>query len=151
MAFPWIKRDLHLWLEDYIFRSHHFLAEVTFKYYILIIYYYLQFKATRFALTYGTVSEKLPHGTPPPPPPFITGQKLLVFFYPRGFICRWCQNNVWSLVIIYFFSQNNRPTLDWKFKNDWTKRMQKVVKKMFYLPKLKEIWMKKMNGSFLIN
>ena len=34
---------------------------------------------------------------------FITGQKLLVFFYPRGFICRWCQNNVWFLVIIYFF------------------------------------------------
>ena len=102
MAFPWIKRDLHLWLEDYIFRNRHFLAEVTFKYYILIIYYYLQFKATRFALTYGPVSEKLPHGTPPPPP-FITGQKLLVFFYPRGFICRWCQNNVWFLVIIYFF------------------------------------------------
>ena len=62
---------------------------------------------------------------------FITGQKLLVFFYPRGFICRWCQNNVWSLVIIYFFSQNNRPTLDWKFKNDWTKRMQKLSRKCF--------------------
>ena len=53
-----------IYLEIAIF---YFLAEVTFKYYILIIYYYLQFKATRFALTYGTVSEKLPHGTPPPP------------------------------------------------------------------------------------
>ena len=27
------------------------------------------------------------------------------------------------------FSQNNQPTLDWKFKNDWTKRFKKVPRK----------------------
>ena len=29
-----------------------------------------------------------------------------------------------------FFSQNNQPTLvDWKFENDWTKRLQKIPRK----------------------
>ena len=28
------------------------------------------------------------------------------------------------------FSQNNQPTLDWKFKNDWTKRLQKLPRKI---------------------
>ena len=28
----------------------------------------------------------------------------------------------------WLFSQNNQPTLDWKFKNDWTKRLQRSLK-----------------------
>ena len=28
------------------------------------------------------------------------------------------------------FSQNNQPTLDWKFKNGWTKRLQKIPRKI---------------------
>ena len=28
------------------------------------------------------------------------------------------------------FSRNNQPTLDWKFKNDWTKRLQKKPRKI---------------------
>ena len=30
----------------------------------------------------------------------------------------------------WLFSQNNQPTLDWKFKNDWTKRLQKIPRKI---------------------
>ena len=30
----------------------------------------------------------------------------------------------------WLFSQNNQPTLDWKFKNDWTKRLQKITRKV---------------------
>ena len=30
----------------------------------------------------------------------------------------------------WLFSQNNQPTLDWKFKNDWTKRLQKMPRKV---------------------
>ena len=30
----------------------------------------------------------------------------------------------------WLFSQNNQPTLDWKFKNDWTKRLQKLPRKI---------------------
>ena len=30
----------------------------------------------------------------------------------------------------WLFSQNNQPTLDWKFKNDWNKRLQKIPKKV---------------------
>ena len=28
------------------------------------------------------------------------------------------------------FSQKNQPNLDWKFKNDWTKRLQKIPRKI---------------------
>ena len=28
------------------------------------------------------------------------------------------------------FSQNNQPTLDWKFKNGWAKRLQKIPRKI---------------------
>ena len=28
------------------------------------------------------------------------------------------------------FSRNNQPTLDWEFKNDWTKRLQKIPREM---------------------
>ena len=30
----------------------------------------------------------------------------------------------------WLFSQNNQPTLDWKFKNDWTKRFQRIPRKI---------------------
>ena len=30
----------------------------------------------------------------------------------------------------WLFSQNNQPTLDWKLKNDWTKRLQKIQRKI---------------------
>ena len=30
----------------------------------------------------------------------------------------------------WLFSQNNQPTLDWKFKNDWTKSLQKMPRKI---------------------
>ena len=30
----------------------------------------------------------------------------------------------------WLFPQNNQPTLDWKFKNDWTKRLQKITRKV---------------------
>ena len=30
----------------------------------------------------------------------------------------------------WLFSQNNQPTLDWKFKNDWSKRLQKIPRKI---------------------
>ena len=30
----------------------------------------------------------------------------------------------------WLFSQNNQPTLDWKFKNDWTKKLQKIPRKI---------------------
>ena len=30
----------------------------------------------------------------------------------------------------WLFSQNNQPTLDWKFKNDWNKRLQEIPKKV---------------------
>ena len=30
----------------------------------------------------------------------------------------------------WLFSQNNQPTLDWKFTNDWTKRLQKIPRKI---------------------
>ena len=39
------------------------------------------------------------------------------------------RNSVLSLVI-WLFSQNNQPTLDWKFKNEWTKRLQKIPRKI---------------------
>ena len=33
-------------------------------------------------------------------------------------------------VHFWLFSQNNQPTLDWKFKNYWTKRLQKLPRKI---------------------
>ena len=30
----------------------------------------------------------------------------------------------------WLFSQNNEPTLDWKLRNDWTKRFQKILRKI---------------------
>ena len=30
----------------------------------------------------------------------------------------------------WLFSQNNQPFLDWKFKNVWTKRLQKIPRKI---------------------
>ena len=30
----------------------------------------------------------------------------------------------------WLFSQNSQPTLDWKFKNDWSKRLQKIPRKI---------------------
>ena len=30
----------------------------------------------------------------------------------------------------WLFPQNNQPTLDWKFKTDWTKRLQKIPRKI---------------------
>ena len=30
----------------------------------------------------------------------------------------------------WLFSQNHQPFLDWKFKNDWTKRLQKIPRKI---------------------
>ena len=30
----------------------------------------------------------------------------------------------------WLLSRNNQPTLDWKFKNDWTKRLQKIPRKI---------------------
>ena len=30
----------------------------------------------------------------------------------------------------WLFSQNNQPTLDWKFKTDWTERLQKIPRKI---------------------
>ena len=39
---------------------------------------------------------------------FIIGQEFLVFFFPRGFIYRSCQSNVWSLVILIIFT--NQPS-----------------------------------------
>ena len=50
----------------------------------------------------------------------------------------------------WLFSQNNQPTLDWKFKNDWTKRLQKIPRKInISLSLAKEKWLKKMNGICL--
>ena len=39
---------------------------------------------------------------------------------------------LWSFLII-LFSQNNQPTLDWKFKNDWTKQSGEVTHASIYL------------------
>ena len=30
----------------------------------------------------------------------------------------------------WLFSQKNKPTLGWKFKNDWTKKLQKIPRKI---------------------
>ena len=40
----------------------------------------------------------------------------------------------------WLFSQNNQLTLDWKFRNDWTKRLQKIPREInvsLYLNKRK--------------
>ena len=39
-------------------------------------------------------------------------------------------NNLLSLVISDYFHKKNQLTLDWKFKNDWTKRLQKISRKI---------------------
>ena len=76
-------------------------------------------------------------------------QKFLVlFFFPWGFIYRRCQNNVWSLVISDYFHKTINQLWTVNSKNDW---IAKGAKKMFHVPSLKENWMKKTNGSFLIN
>ena len=58
---------------------------------------------------------------------FITGQKFLVFFPIEFNVSKVSKQR---LVFDYFWllSKNNQPTLDWKFKNDWTKRLQKLAK-----------------------
>ena len=44
----------------------------------------------------------------------------------------------------WLFSQNNQLTLDWKFKNDWIKRLQKIPKKLnVWLSLVKRNWLKK--------
>ena len=44
---------------------------------------------------------------------FITGQKFLVFIFAWGFIHRWYQNNVWSLVISdYFYKTTNQLRIE---------------------------------------
>ena len=52
----------------------------------------------------------------------------------------------------WLFSQSNQPTLDWKFKNDWTKRLQKLPTKINVSLSLakRKLAQKKMNGSCLI-
>ena len=40
------------------------------------------------------------------------------------------RSNVLSLVISDYFHKNNQLTLDWKFKNNWTKRLQKIPRKI---------------------
>ena len=63
---------------------------------------------------------------------FITGQKLLIFF-SQGFYTSKVSKQ--RLVFSYFwlFSQHNQPNLDWKFKNDWTNRLQKLPKCFAFL------------------
>ena len=59
----------------------------------------------------------------------------------------------------WLFSQNNQPTLDWKFKNDWTgckndckKWLQKIPRKInVSLSLTKRKLAEKMNGICLIN
>ena len=52
----------------------------------------------------------------------------------------------------WLFSQNNQPTLDWKFKNDWTKSLQKIPRKInVSLSLAKKKLAEKMNGICLIN
>ena len=62
---------------------------------------------------------------------FITGRKFLVFFFPRGFIYRRCQNNVWSLVIFDYFNKTTNQLWIEKLKHDWTIRLQNFAKKCF--------------------
>ena len=53
-----------------------------------------------------------------------------------------------EFVQFWLFSQKNQPTLDWKFRNGWTKKFAKVAKKNKCFTFLS--W-KKMNGSCLIS
>ena len=60
-----------------------------------------------------------------------TGQRKPVF---SQILCRvgLCLSKVSKQHLVFghfwLFSQNNQPTLDWKFKNDWTKRLQRSLK-----------------------
>ena len=65
------------------------------------------------------------------------------------FPCRKASKQRFVLSNFWLFSQNNQPTLDWKFRNDWAKRLQKLPRKINV--SLSESWLKKMNGSCLIN
>ena len=40
------------------------------------------------------------------------------------------RSNILSLVISDYCHKNNQLTLDWKLKNDWTKRLQKIPRKI---------------------
>ena len=52
----------------------------------------------------------------------------------------------------WLFSQNNQPTLDWKFKNKWTKRLQKIPRKLnLSLSLAKRKLAEKMNRICLTN
>ena len=52
----------------------------------------------------------------------------------------------------WLFSQNNQPTLNWKFKNDWTKRLQKIPRKInVSLSLAKRKLAEKNEWNFLIN
>ena len=46
------------------------------------------------------------------------------------FPCRKASKQRFVLSNFWLFSQNNQPTLDWKFRNDWAKRLQKLPRKI---------------------
>ena len=52
---------------------------------------------------------------------------------------------------VYLFSQNALPDIDWKYRNDWTKRLKNIAKKIFLTPWLRENCKGEMKRSFLIN
>ena len=60
---------------------------------------------------------------------------MFCFFIQTFHLNHYCQTSIegietmfclWSFLIIF----TKQPTLDWKFKNDWTKRLQKIPRKI---------------------
>ena len=62
---------------------------------------------------------------------FTTDQQFLVLFLPTRFYISKVSKQRLVFGHFWLFSQNNQPTLDSKFKNDWTKRLQKLPRKCF--------------------
>ena len=51
-------------------------------------------------------------------------------------------------LLLWFFPQNIQPNLDWKYRNNWTKKLKDVSKKIFHFPYLRENCMEKYKKKF---